>query len=100
MKKERKNKSIIISILLIAIVGTVIFFPLNMKSGKTCLFHRLFGGDEENLPGHVPYAERAHIMLHRYLSPFGFIWWLSLAVLALGIYQLKKSTIKSKRESV
>lgn len=100
MGKKLKNNSILVAILLIAMVGTVMFFPLNMKSGKTCLFHRTFGGDEDYIRGHVPYAERAHAMLHRYLAPYGFIWWLSLAVVALSIYQLKKSNTKSNRESV
>ena len=100
MKKQRLNKSIIISILLIALLGAIMFFPINIKSGKTCLFHILLAGDEENFPGPVPYVERAHIMLHRYLAPFGFIWWFSLAMLALSIYHLKKSRIKSKRKHV
>lgn len=100
MSRSRINKSVIVSILLISVLGAIIFFPLNLKSGKTCLYHRMFGGDEENLPGHVPYMERAHIMLSRYLTPFGYMWWLSLAILAVSIYYLKSSKINSKKEHV
>ena len=80
-------------------LGSILFFPLKMESGKTCLFHRIFGGDEENLPNHIPLAERAQLMLRAYLVPFAFVWWLSLVILGMSIYYLKYKNFKLNQES-
>ena len=89
MAKIKSNRKIIIITLIFGAIGTVLFCPIKMESGETCLFHRLSGKDTKYIPDHVPSMERAHLMLQRYLVPFGFAWWLSLGVLVLSMYQLK-----------
>ena len=75
MREINVENVIPVMILLFALLGAILFFPVKMESGKTCLFHRIFDGDEENLLNHIPYIDRAHAMLHEYLIPFALLWW-------------------------
>jgi len=98
MTKIKSNKKIIIIALILGAMGTILFCPLKMESGETCLFHRIFGQDINYIPDHVPSMERAHLMLQRYLVPFGLVWWLSLGVLVVSMYQLKVLKRKSEEQ--
>ena len=96
MAKIKSNSKIIIIALILSVMGTILFCPIKMKSGDTCIFHRLFIKDMNYVPDHVPIMERSQLMLQRYLVPFGLVWWLSLGVLFLAMYQLK--TLKRKSQ--
>lgn len=98
MAKIKSNRKIIIIALILGAIGTILFCPIKMESGDTCLFHRIFGEDIKYIPDHVPSMEKAHLMLQRYLVPFGLVWWLSLGVLVLSVYQLKVLKHKSEEQ--
>ena len=89
MAKIKSNSKIIIIALILSAIGTILFCPIKMKSGDTCLFHRLFIEDMNYIPDHIASLERSQLMLQRYLVPFGLAWWFSLGVLALSMYKLK-----------
>ena len=96
MAKIKSNKKIIIMALILGSLGTVLFCPIKMESGDTCLFHRILEKETKYIPDKISSMEKAHLMLRRYLVPFGLIWWLSLGVLLLSLYQLK--ALKRKYE--
>ncbi len=100
MMKIMPKPKVLLILAILGILGGILFCPIKMESGGTCLFQKFFGNNQEQIADHISVMERNHIMLRHYLVPFGFAWWFSLAILALSIYQLKKTTIKSKREPV
>ena len=99
MAKIKSNKKIIIMALILGSIGTLLFCPIKMESGDTCLFHKISGKEAKYIPDHVPSVEKAHLMLHKYLVPFGLLWWFSVGVLALSLYQLKVLKRKYKMRS-
>jgi len=76
-------------------VGTILFLPIKITAGKTCLFHHVFWGDVEATHIDLSNNNNAAMMLNRYMIPFALIWWLSLALLVFGIGQPRKWRIKS-----
>ncbi|MBN2009452.1 hypothetical protein JW960_08920 [candidate division KSB1 bacterium] len=79
----------LIALILLAIVGAVIFCPVKMSSGKTCLFHRFLSDSSPSIHMHHSPGEHAHTMEQSYVFPFGLIWWSSLAILFAAIYLFK-----------
>lgn len=98
MAKIKSNRKIIIIALILGAIGTILFCPMKMESGATCLFHRIKGAEIKYIPDHVHSMERSHLMLQRYLVPFGLAWWLSLGVFVLSLYQLKVLKRKSEEQ--
>ncbi|HGY55705.1 MAG TPA: hypothetical protein ENK44_08395 [Caldithrix abyssi] len=101
-KKILKNKQLTIVTLFIALAGGFLFFPVQMKDGYTCLFHRLFNSDDpvkvgenhhhttsEGTPAHED-SEMLSFYLHRY----AFVWWVSVALAVAAGYSIWR--IKNK----
>ncbi|NIT99579.1 MAG: hypothetical protein GWN01_01125, partial [Nitrosopumilaceae archaeon] len=117
MISAKKTKAFIIILLVLGIPGTVVFFPVNIDNRYTCLYHRLFiphhlnphSSDssianshrqivnpgslthhrrltKEEEPVEISYDE----IMARYVTPFGFLWWGSLLLVATGVYVWKK----------
>ena len=96
-----KNKKTTVLVLLIALAGGGLFFPVQLKDGYTCLFHRLFNADDP-----VQVEEHDHdnrhnaghhedsAMLSFYLHRYAFLWWISVVVAVLSAYSMRK--IKDK----
>ena len=84
------SKKIILILLFIGIVGTVLFFPVKMDSGYTCIFHTGCSRNAVPCSDGVSVDRNCSLMLQQYLIPFGFAWWISLAVLVIGIYNINK----------
>jgi tetrahydromethanopterin S-methyltransferase subunit D len=84
------SKKIILTLLFIGIVGTVLFFPVKMDSGYTCIFHNICRINAAPCSDGVPGDRNCSLMQRQYLIPFGFAWWISLAILAIGIYNINK----------
>ena len=89
MTKIKNSRKLIIMLIIIGAIGTVVFCPIKMQSGGTCLFHRLLGEETHYLPDQTSSTEKANLMLRRYLVPFGFAWWISLGLFVLSWYQFK-----------
>ena len=81
-------------------MGTILFYPIKMESGETCLFHRFSGQYINYIPDHISSMERAHLMLQQYLIPFGLAWWFSLGLFVLSTYQLKALKNKSEEQHI
>ena len=104
MRSEMKNKMKMVSfaMVVVGVTGVILFFPLNLDNAHTCFFHRLFSGDQGINPGWagfgtIPGEAEQHKLLQKYLVPFGFIWWFSLALVGWGIVRLRhrKNTANS-----
>jgi len=93
MIKITKSRKILVVAIIIGAIGTVLFVPIKMQSGGTCLVDQLLGGKSSDNP---PGIATADLMLRRYLVPFGVAWWLSLGLLVLGWYQFRTLKDKSK----
>ena len=77
---KRLKPHIRYGLLILALAVFAFFFPLKYSSGHTCLGERWFTS--------VPTMGRhtADAMLHHYMFPYGVIWWASIAVLILIIF--------------
>lgn len=91
----------------IGLLGTIFFFPVNLGKTHTCLYHRIFCPEENAQYSGRPDSTMSHSkrpqasetvkvkqehegLLDFYVIPFGFLWWGSLGILALGILSWKK----------
>ncbi len=97
MKNRLKNKKISELALLVALIGGLLFFPVEMKDGYTCLFHRLFNYDDPvkvNKHNHETTTDAMQqedsAMLSFYLHRYAFIWWASIALAVLSGYSIWK----------
>ncbi|MFZ0391833.1 MAG: hypothetical protein WAN36_15335 [Calditrichia bacterium] len=124
MKKKLDKKSVpwIFLMLLIGGAGAVSFFPLNLESRYTCLYHRWRSGNKNcqmrqqlrrtNESGYQrteantsPDSQRPEqftrtsqpsssgILLNTYLQGYAFLWWGSLILVAAGGFLLGKIRI-------
>jgi len=103
---DRMKKNIYLGIIIvIAGLGSVLFFPVNIGGRYTCFYHRLF--DLPQAPSMVPVADRhkqyfadqegnspfsyhQSVLLHNYLHRYAFIWWGSVSILAFCIFIRRK----------
>ena len=99
MLMKKHHKKIMLVMGLLGMMGTVLFFPAKMESGNTCLFETIFIDDIKHIPDKLSHSENTYKMLNQYLMPLAFIWWLSLFVISLSIYRLKKGS-HSKKEHI
>ena len=75
-------------IFFIAVVGTILFFPLNI-GGSTCLFGYLTGLQ-------FSFAEdAATTMLNHYMRCFALPWWISIG---FAIWSYKKTIYRNKKD--
>jgi hypothetical protein len=106
----KKKRSILLAVLLLVagIWGTVFFFPVHLGESNTCIYHRIVKPADtqhfqagytavehkdpyqENQVGNTPEQEQ---LLKDYLFPFGFAWWISLALIAAAGFSLRKSLL-------
>ena len=121
-KISRKRKMFIGAVFLVAgLSGTVFFFPVNLNSRYTCLYHRMFADKNQaqmaerhtmmshnhekncsenmqkmaNVEMNQSESEVNHAeLLNLYILPFGFFWWFSLAILFIGVYMIYKNHLR------
>jgi len=97
VKRIRKITIVILLLLGMGILGVVVFFPVNINNQYTCLYHRLFSPEHSypHTSGVNITSIQKEILLNRYLTPFGLLWWGSLLLTALSIYGLKRQASKN-----
>ena len=95
MIKNISKKEIILIFFIIGLIGSIMFCPVKMESGKTCLFHKILGDEVDQIPHQISVMEQNHRKLMQYLHPFGFIWWFSIFLLISSLYYLKNSNQRS-----
>ena len=92
-------------IIVIAILGSTLFFPVNIDGRYTCFYHRLFDSPQaaSTVPGadkykpnfsdqheNMPFSYHQSLLLQHYLHRYAFLWWGSVSVLALYIFIHRK----------
>ena len=85
------KKYLLIGLTVLGLIGTVVFFPVNIGNHHTCLFHRFMDDSTylsgTNMPGHS--EGEHHLILSAYLKSYAYFWWMSILLFALGIYLRK-----------
>lgn len=98
----------LLSLMMMAFIGGILFFPVNIKNKYSCLYHYYFSPSSNeviifNLSDSAGVVEQENIenmssldeskceyiqsrLLTDYLVPYGILWWLSLGVLVVVIY--------------
>jgi hypothetical protein len=90
------KKKIYIILVVIGLLGTVCFFPMDINSTYTCLFHQYFFDGVHDHSLHVHNSSMEGMQSHNsplldyYIIRFGFLWWGSIAVFVLGLYAVRK----------
>lgn len=98
--KNARKRVIFLGAVLVAVglLGTVCFFPMNINSTYTCLFHQFF---VEGIHDHSSHIQSNSIegkhshdspLLNYYLVRFGFLWWGSISLFVVGFYTIKKKS--------
>lgn len=115
-----KNKKLSLGIIiLIAISGSIFFFPMNIGGKYTCFYHRIFNHthpvsdinamdhhqkgnanlsksenydlhDQVSANGKNNTFHHGSLLLDNYLHQYAFLWWTSIGLLALCIYLVLK----------
>ena len=115
-----KNKKLSLGIIiLIAVSGSIFFFPINIGGKYTCFYHRIF--DHTHPVSDINVMDHHHkvntnlsksensklqnkvsgnamnntphhssLLLDNYLHQYAFLWWTSIGLLALCIYMVLK----------
>ena len=84
-------------LLFLALVGGLLFFPVQIQDGYTCLFHRLFNYENPVKVDTHHHHNTAVAMQHEesnflsfYLHRYAFIWWASVALAVVSGYSIWK----------
>lgn len=70
----------------LGIAGTVAFFPMKLRCGRTCL------ADIGECPDAGPTDPGE--LIDRYVYPYGLMWWVSLLFVFVGAYRIVRRTEK------
>lgn len=92
MEDQMGKKYIVILMIFLGILGSIIFFPVNIKDQYTCLFHMLSDGRLLSMKtGFFQSKEMIHqSRLDMYLNRFAYIWWGSLILFTYSVVVLRK----------
>lgn len=108
MKVNHKFFRILIYLLILSgVVGTVLFFPINLGNEHTCLYHRIFSKENGIHPSTPRYSSisgsnnqvsqdrsQEHLvqqkqLLDKYVIPYGLSWWGSLGLVGIGLLVIR-----------
>ena len=78
--------------LIIGLLGFVLFFPWKYVNGQTCIVDRWLKYDI-----HDGKAISFETRLHRYVWPYGILWWLSGNTMVIGLKHGKYHKLKWKK---
>ena len=108
-------------LILIALLGSIFFFPLNLGGKYTCFYHRIFAhsqpvsekkilenhkygniilfnsddqslSESENNQDHPETSHHDSALLDTYIHQYALLWWSSIGLFILGVYLLSKLT--------
>ncbi len=123
------KKTYLLIIVLIAVAGTVFFFPVNISGKYTCFYHRIFRHsqpvpdgmvldhhqeqinnvtesnihnltDAANSPVDKESSPHGSGLMDNYLHQYAFPWWTSVGLLSLCIYLLLKIKKSKYRRTI
>jgi len=97
-----KNQKTTILIFTISLIGFALFFPARFSDNECCLgdLWTIFGN---HFHTGIEHQHGAHhhdggLLVHRYLFPFGFLWWSSIALGYWSIRRLMNKNMKGQNE--
>lgn len=85
MKAQQHKIGILL--ILFGLFGIILFFPWKFENGSTCVADDYFNVKSTVHPVNMNYEMR----MHRYILPYGFLWWLSIAILVYAFYRFYRS---------
>lgn len=97
---KNKKKIIYLMVLIGALTGACLFFPVQLEGGSTCLFQYVFNVEHDMEKQHIfsnnimqnLHTHTAGSGLDVYLRHYAFIWWASLGLFVLSFYHLRRYT--------
>ena len=97
---KNKRKIIYLLVLIGALSGACLFFPVQLEGGSTCLFQYVFNMEHDMEKDHIfsnnmirnLHTHTAGSGLDVYLRHYAFIWWMSLGLFVLSFYHLRRRT--------
>ena len=96
MSITMRTRSIKYILLIFSLTGFILFFPVRFSDTNCCLGDVLsLFGLQHGMETMVHYHGDASRLLHRYVFPFGLLWWISIA---LGYWNLKQLLHQRTRE--
>ena len=90
MMKGLLRKSV--GFLIVGTLGFILFFPCKFRGGQTCIVDRWL-----NSHAHKEEMISSDTRLHRYVWPYGFLWWGSMGVAVVLFYRL--NNLRKRPES-
>ena len=99
MQKPIIKKEILFIFIFVGLFGSILFCPIKMESGETCLLHKLLGSNTDHIHHKASTLEQNHHRMIQYIFPFGLIWWFSIFLLFSSSYFLKNSNQRRQYEN-
>jgi hypothetical protein len=121
---SRGRKFYLAALIVTAVLGSVLFFPMNIGGRYTCFYHRIFEASHPVFGANVPAHAHSRVqnysepnknhnngkeemntslhdspLLDAYLNSYAFIWWGSVGVLAFCLYIFFKLRRKLKLDN-
>lgn len=93
----KASKVIGMMLMALGVVGAVVFFPLRLDNGKTCLAHQYFV-TESGYNGGYEVTGDEHVLARNYVIPYGLFWWISLGFVVMGLYLPGYKTSRQTKE--
>ncbi len=95
---NRKFTIALLVVIVLALAGSIFFFPIRLEGQYTCLYHRMVERDAYAWNALNPHGNTS-VLVHFYIHHYSLIWWGSLFILLGTIYWLtqNKFNIKQKR---
>lgn len=96
-----KSNILISIVFIISLVGSILFFPIQLDGGHCCLAHKLAGsGGHTGISPAVEMAGHHHSdKLDTYLHQYVMYWWIS-AILLIGSLYVITLKIKLRLTSI
>ncbi|NIA28992.1 MAG: hypothetical protein GWP06_03655 [Actinobacteria bacterium] len=83
-------------LLIFSLAGFILFFPMRFSNNDCCLGDVLsLFGNQHSMETTAHHNGDVGYLLHRYVFPFGLLWWTSIA---LGYWNLKQLIHQRTRE--
>ena len=96
---NRKFTIALLVVIVLALVGSIFFFPIRLEGQYTCLYHRMVERDAYAWNALNTHGNTS-VLVHFYIHHYSLIWWGSLFVLLGAIYWLTQNKINIKHKRI
>jgi len=106
---KKSARPFLIIMLILATIGSILFFPMRLDKNYTCLYHRLFdthlniyenGQHQADIASGDSQVQEVDTdkMIQFYLIRYAFFWWLSLGGVFVAVYLLRRYRKEAQQE--